>query len=138
MTIQYKSTKHAKKFEGDSLTEQEHKDSCDINIMFRKMQNGQQINGGPQPVYGYDDVNMDRVRINIDKQNIEQQFASELQESEFTEEQLKAIPDSLKKKFQGNIKLRKAEKDVTKNAKTNEPNEQKSEKTDVTKQPTQN
>lgn len=103
----------------ESLTEQEHKDSCDINIMMRKINNGQQIRtANSELLYGYDDTTMDGLQHRIMKQKIEQDLQQISQDQEFTEAELNVIPESVKQKF----KLRKK-------VPQNDPNEKQDPKT---------
>ena len=97
MAILYKKTKYAFLTEGDSLTEQEHKDSCDINKMISAALRGQDIRGGIPPQYGYDDMNMSGLDHRIQKQNIEDQLKTGPQE--FSEEEFSLIPKSVAEKF---------------------------------------
>lgn len=97
MAILYKPTKHAFYTEGDSLTEQEHKDSCDINKMIRSIERGQNVRGGGSTTYGFDDVNMDGVQHRILKAEIESQLSNG--PKEFEKEELDLIPDQVRKKF---------------------------------------
>lgn len=97
--ILYKPSKHAIFPEGETLTEQEHKDSCDINLMLRHAGRGLQVRGGPQPEYGYDDTTMDAVRFRIEKDRLEKDLSSAAKSEEFSEEQISLIPEPVRKKF---------------------------------------
>lgn len=88
--------------EGESLTEQEHKDSCDINIMIKNALRGAQIRGSEIADYGYDDTTMDGVQFRIQKANLEKQLATG--EKEFTKETLALIPESIVKRFGFTVK----------------------------------
>ena len=81
--------------EGESLTEQEHKDSCDINKMIRALERGQQVRGGNQPRFGIDDTTMDGVQFRLEKERLE----AEMAETELPEEHEKHVPEHIKKKF---------------------------------------
>lgn len=97
MAILYKTTKWDVNTEGPSLTEQEHKDSCDINKMIKNALRGQDVRGGGSGQYGYDDVNMDALTFRIQKQQLEEQLQNG--PKEFTQEVLDLIPESIKNKF---------------------------------------
>ena len=71
MAIQYTPTKYAFHTEGDSLTDQEYKDSCDINKMIAAALRGQDIRGSGPQQYGYDDTTMDGVRFRIEKEQLD-------------------------------------------------------------------
>lgn len=83
--------------EGPSLTEQEHKDSCDINKMIKNALRGMDIRGSNPGIYGYDDTTMDGLSFRIQKQELEEQLSSG--QKEFTKEEFDLIPDSIKQKF---------------------------------------
>ncbi|AZL82943.1 hypothetical protein [Apis mellifera associated microvirus 61] len=102
MAIKYKNTKYAKVFDPKiepSLTEQEHKNSCDINIMLKNAARGMQIRGGSQPRYGFDDTTLDGVSHRIQKEQVEASLRDAAQNNEFDENELKHIPPDLQKKF---------------------------------------
>lgn len=92
-----KPTKYAVYPVGDSLTEQEHKDSCDINIMLRNNSRGLQIRGGGSTDYGYDDTTMDAVQFRILKAALEEQLLNG--QKEFTQPELDLLPPDVIKKF---------------------------------------
>lgn len=95
-----KPSKFAFKTEGDSLTEQEHKDSCDINKMISAIHRGGTVRGSSSRLqYGYDDVNMDAVQFRIKKERLERELAETSKTQEFSEEELKHVPPSVQKKF---------------------------------------
>lgn len=100
MAVQYKHSKHAYYTDPESLTEQEHADSCDINIMIRNAQRGHDIRGGPAPVYGHDDLTIDGVQHRIRKEQTERELAEIARTQEFTEEELSQMrlnPEQQKK-----------------------------------------
>lgn len=115
MAILHKPTKHARFFEPDPLdlcpdgAEQEHKDSCDINKMIKNVQRGLEIRGSGPQQYGYDDTTMDALTLRIQKQQLEEEL-KKAQSIEFTEEELKAIPDKVKQKFKFKTKAKNESK----------------------------
>lgn len=99
MAIMYTPSKFAFYTEGDSLTEQEHKDSCDINIMIKQAANGQPIRMDDGGTYGYDDTTMTALDHKILKQQLEEELGEVAESHEFSEEELNLIPAQVKKKF---------------------------------------
>lgn len=100
MAIKYLHTKYAFNTTGPSLTEQEHKDSCDINIMIKSVQRGQQIRGSAKPsVYGYDDTTIDGVQHRIQKQQLEESLTDFTRKNELDTKELKLIPPQVQQKF---------------------------------------
>lgn len=100
MPILYKPSKHAYYTDELDLAEQEHKDSCDINKMIIAAQRGYTIRGSQAPLtYGYDDTTLDGVTYRIQKQQLEEDLTSISKTHEFSEEELKSIPESIKNKF---------------------------------------
>lgn len=97
MAILYKSSKHARKFEEDSLTEQEHKDSCDINLMLKAASRGQDIRTRKTSDYGHDDLTMDALSMRIQKADLEEKLLSG--QKEFTQKELDLFPEEIRKKF---------------------------------------
>lgn len=106
MPIQYQPTKHAFYTEGESLTEQEHKESCDINKMIRKAKAGLQVRGGPQPQYGYDDLTLDGVSHRIQKQQAEEELQKTFEENEFDEKEIETL-EKIAPKVASKYKIRK-------------------------------
>lgn len=98
MPILSKPSKHAFNTVGASLTEPEHAPSCDINKMIKDAKRGLQVRGGKQPRFGYDDTTMDGVQFRIQKAETEK-YLSDLADGQLEEDELKHIPDSIKKKF---------------------------------------
>lgn len=106
MAIKYsqgKPSKFATVNDEDSLTEQEHKESCDINKMLKAAARGQAImTNGRSGIFwkdgGYDDLTKSGLDHRIQKQKIEEDL-SKLKKDHFTEEELKAIPLNIIKKF---------------------------------------
>ena len=97
MPIMYEPTPYDINTDGDSLTEQEHKDSCDINKMMKNALRGMDVRGGSNGTYGHDDMTMDGLSFRIEKAKLE----TDLQNGpkEFTQELLDLIPTSIQKKF---------------------------------------
>lgn len=104
MALKYQPTKHAWFPEGESMTEQEFKDSCDINKMIKAVHRGHQIRGmqtAPWIDGAEDDTTMDAVSYRIKKENLERELHEIAQSHEFSEEELNSMklsPDA-KKKF---------------------------------------
>lgn len=96
--IMYEPTKHAFFCTGESLTEPEHMESCDINTMVRNAARGLQVRGGPQPVFGYDDTTMDGVQFRIQKEALEKELQASAK-NEIEPQFADFIPESVKKKF---------------------------------------
>lgn len=107
MAIKYQSSKFAFHTEGESLTEAEHADSCDINRMIASAHRGLQVRGGSAPQYGYDDTTMDGLRFRIEKAKLEEELSETAKANEFLEEELNRIPEKIRKKF--GFKAKKAE-----------------------------
>lgn len=105
MAILYKPTKYAIHFKDDSLTEQEHLASCDINQMMKSAMRGANIRGsGRDPQYGEDDMNLSQLDVRIKKAALEEELNSIAQNAELEEEALKHIPKSVQEKFKFKIK----------------------------------
>lgn len=103
MPLQYNYGPNAVINDEASLTEQEWKDSCDINKMIRGALKGAIMNGSPNPaVFGYDDTTLDGVthRINLQKSH---EAMEKLSKEELEPLAYENIPDHIRKKF----KLRK-------------------------------
>lgn len=101
MPLMYKPTKHAFFTEGEELTEQEHKDSCDINKMVKSAMRGLPVRGSKLAPWGeefLDDTTMDAVQHRILKEKTEREL-TELAKSEFLPHELEAIPKSIREKF---------------------------------------
>lgn len=97
MAIKYKATKNAFHTEGDTLTEQEHISSCDINIMMKNINRGMHVRGGRQAEYGYDDTTMDGLQYQIMKQN-NHEALSQLPK-ELDEETFNVLPPEIHQKY---------------------------------------
>ena len=113
MAILYTPTKNAFFTEGDTLTEAEHADSCDINKMMRNALKGLQVRGGSPPAYGEDDLTMDAVSFHIQKQKLEKELEEIAAKHEFETKELDLIPKKVRDKYKFKTK--------------NELNEQKTE-----------
>lgn len=94
---------------GESLTEQEHKDSCDINKMVRNAARGLPVRGSGEPRYGYDDTTMDGVSMRIEKERLERELKALANENELSEKELAMVPASVRKKIQFKTKKEKPE-----------------------------
>lgn len=123
MPIQYTPTKHAFYTEGESLTDQEYKDSCDINKMISRALQGQEIRGSGPQQYGYDDTTMDAVTYRIQKEQLEESLSSG--PKEFEKEELDLIPEKVKQKF--GFKQKAQKNDEPKTTKPAPQNEAKKE-----------
>lgn len=99
MPLEYELSKFAFYPEGEDLTEQEHKDSCDINLMIRSLSRGIEVRGRDGVQYGYDDTTMSGIEFRIQKQNLERDLAETARTHEFSEEEFEQIPPDLQKKF---------------------------------------
>lgn len=102
--ILYKPTQYAFYTEGPSLTEQEHKNSTDAKLMLQRAAKGQDVYTRSVN-YGSDDMNYDLTQHLIQKQTLEAELLSHAQNSDFSEEELKSIPQTILQKF--GIKARK-------------------------------
>ena len=120
-----KEVPYATEVDTESLTEQEHKDSCDINIMLRNAARGFNIRmSSSQPIYGSDDMTLDTLqhRINIEKAEADLQHVAD--NVEFTPEEFNMIPEVVKRKFKFKVKKKqqsesaKNDDQTTTNAKT--------------------
>lgn len=99
--IHTKPTKYAWYPTGESLTEQEHKKSCDVNLMLAAAARGQAIATRPIGQWddsGVDDMSMDRLQLEIQKQELSEALA-ESAKTELPEEALNLIPEGIRKKF---------------------------------------
>ena len=106
MPLQYKPTKRATDPGGPSLTEQEHTDSCNINLMMRSLDRGQMVRGNSSnPQYGYDDIDQTYLSIKLQKEELENELSEISLTTEFSEEELSKFDPSIVKKF--GFKLKK-------------------------------
>ena len=128
MAVLYKPTKFDTPVDPNSLTEQEHKESCDINIMVKSALRGQQIRGGKNPEFGYDDTTMSGLELRIQKQNLEEQLSSG--EKEFEESIFNSIPQVIREKF--GFKIKQTTIPAQKN---DDSNDEKKEPTTKTQNP---
>lgn len=118
--------------QGDSLTEQEHKDSCDVNKMILNAMRGLEIRGSSnQNQYGYDDTTMDAVQFRIQKEQLETELSATAQANEFSEDELKHIPKDVQTKFKFRKKGAKLDQPLN-----NEPNNEKTGPTPKAPTPT--
>lgn len=100
MPILYEPSPYAFYCEGDSMTEPEHQNSCDINKMIRSAANGQQIRHSAYPIEeGYDDTTMDALTLRIEKERMERELSVTFENQEFTDAEEKYIPNAVKQKF---------------------------------------
>lgn len=95
--IEYKQGPFDTIIEGDTLTESEHQDSCDINKMLLNASRGMDVRAGRANQYGYDDMTMDGLQFRIQKQDLEERLSSG--QKEFTQEELDLIPKAIQEKF---------------------------------------
>lgn len=91
-------------FHDPSLTEQEHKDSCDINKMMLNLHRGLDVRGGRATQYGYDDTTMDGLTFRIQKANLEKEMSEIAENVEFTQAEYDSIPDSVKERYKLRVK----------------------------------
>lgn len=101
MALKYDPSKipHATEVTQESITEQEHKDSCDINKMLKSAQRGLQVRGGPPPVFGPDDTTMTGLQFRQEKARLEHELAESAKAQEYLEGELNHIPPDIRKKF---------------------------------------
>lgn len=134
MPLMYELSKHATfiPYPGseEDLTEQEHKDSCDINHMMRSLDRGIEVRGNNNIQFGYDDTTMSGLELRIHKQNLERDLAATAETHEFDEEELKNVHPDVQKKF--GFKTKKAPKP---DAKRDEPNDAKKVGKEPSKEP---
>jgi len=110
--------------DSECWTEQEHKDSCDINLMLKAQERGMMIRGSNrEPQYGVDDTTMDGLSFRIQKANLEEVLLNG--QKEFTEEELKLFPKDIIEKFGYKLKKEAAQPKATNDDKTTKkPKEQ--------------
>lgn len=120
MAVMYDPKPGAFMTEGLSLTEQEHLDSCDINKMMRSLARGQQVRMGNKPVFGYDDTTVEPVTLRIQKQKVEDHLRALAESGEISEDEVKHIPDSIRKKFDFKTSKKAAKKPAAKNDELND------------------
>lgn len=118
---------HPVALDGEPSTEQEFKESCDINIMLRNAHRGQQLRGGGSTTYGHDDIGMDATALRIQKADLEEALLSG--QKEFTAEQLAVIPKHIQEKFGYKLKASSPE------PKNNDLNDENGEENKPLKQP---
>lgn len=97
--------------------EQEHAKDCDINVMVKRVLNGQMVHGSNnQAIYGDDDLTTTALshRIALQKSQEEMQaIAAEIENTELPEEEIKELQ---KNEFYKNLKFKVRKKE----AKTND------------------
>lgn len=113
--ITYEAKKGAFFTEGLSLTEQEHMDSCDINIMIKSIARGHPVRMGKEPRFGYDDTTIDPVILRIQKEKIEADLTALAASGEISEDEVKHIPDHIRKKFDFKTHKKDSKKPAVKN-----------------------
>lgn len=122
MPILYSPSPYAQHCDEESLTEPEHADSCDINIMVSRAARGLDIRGNAiTPQYGHDDLTMDALQFRIQKQKIENELAEAAEKHEFQEEEFKLIPESMKNKFKFKKAQKKDDKQLNEQSQNPEP-----------------
>lgn len=130
MAVMYKENqKHDTPVDPESLTEQEHIDSCDVNKMLRRAAQGYQIRGNKSElVYGEDDTTMDAVQFRIKKAELEKELTEKAKTTELTEEEAKYLSPEVQKKFGFKVKPKKPAQ------KNDEPNDDKKSDPNLPKQ----
>lgn len=108
MARMYELSKHATIIDDEEVTEQEHKDSCDINKMMLSLSRGLEVRGSGTPQFGYDDTTMTGVQFRIEKEALERDLAETARSHEFSEEEFEALPEAVRKKFE--FKKKQAQK----------------------------
>lgn len=112
MAILYKYSKFAVECHGDKLTEQEHKDSCDINKMIRSAARGLPVRQRQIPPWRdglSDDLNQSGLSHRIRKQQIESELSDLALKNELDPETLAKIPPAVQKRFGFRSKAKKTE-----------------------------
>jgi len=126
MAILYEKTPYDTINTDPSLTEQEHKNSCDINLMMKSANRGLSIRGAlTPPHYGNDDMTLDALSFHIQKSQLEQELGL-LDEAhkEVSPEIFAHIPKNIREKFGfklKSIKPKNDEKTQTNDEKQNLP-----------------
>ncbi|AZL82670.1 hypothetical protein [Apis mellifera associated microvirus 60] len=114
MPLLYKPEKYAYYTVGDSLTEQEHADMCDANIMIKRALKGQSILTQEPAGYGYDDTTLDGLSHRIQKQQLEEELNESLK-NEVSEEEAKRLKEMLPAHYHERIKVKRdKDRDVPK------------------------
>lgn len=122
--ITYEPKKGAFFTEGISMTEQEHIHSCDINLMIKSINRGHPVRtsktgpwaNDPKGNPGhYDDTTIDPVTLRIQKQKIEADLAALAASGEISEDEVKHIPDHIRKKFDFKTHKKDSKKPAVKN-----------------------
>lgn len=127
MTVMYKPKETATEFYDDSLTEQEHLKSCDINHMIASVHRGQDVRVVQSINYGIDDLTMSPIDFRNQKENHERELSRIASMHEFTQEELDSFPPEVRKKF--DFKLKKPQPDPI-TPKNDELNDEKMAKKD--------
>lgn len=96
-------------FEDDSLTEQEHMPSCDVNLMVRDASRGMMVRGQPIAGYGYDDMNMSQLDVRMAKERLQSDLEKIASEQEFSEEEFAAIPQNVKEKVSFRVRKKQTQ-----------------------------
>lgn len=134
MAVLAKPTKWATRINKENvLTEQEHKNSCEIHKIMSSITRGQHTRTkkiGPWGEQHQDDMNMDLMTHKIQKDRLETELEKQFRETEFSEEEAQAIPPSVQKKYAGKIKIKKKEQkndDQTTNISSQKNHQQKNQ-----------
>lgn len=112
--IQYFPKKTALFITEEPITEQEHKDSCNVNLMLKNLRRGGDVRRRKLAPWGEqytDDTTMDSVQFRIQKEELEKNLSKTAQSHEFSEQELNSIPDSVKSKFKFKLKKKVDPKD---------------------------
>lgn len=128
-----KPTKYDTPVDPESLTEQEHKDSCDINKMILAAHRGQQIRQAKPGLWvdgAFEDMNQTLTSLKIQKEHTETALAEYASQNELTDEEWKAFPDEIKKRF----KLRKKKATSQTNDEPNDDKKAQGNSSTLTKQ----
>jgi len=147
MPLMYKPSKHAKFFDPkEGVTEQEHKDSCDINKMIKAVNNGQmvrQANMGPWfdnpdgTPGAFDDTNLDGLHHRIRRQRMIDQVILDIKSGPMDQEAFNQLPEKVQQLYlQHGVKLKRAEPNLGKKGeKTNDQTNKKTPKKQAEHQP---
>lgn len=101
--------------EENEITEQEHKNSCDINLMMKALHHGMQVRGQEPASYGYDDLTLTGLDHRINKQKLEDELFKISKEHEFSEEEFEKIPTDVKKMFEFKVRKKQDHKNDPQN-----------------------
>lgn len=130
MPIQYTPSKHAYYCDPETLTEQEHKNDCDINVIIKRAHNGHMVNmSNRSPVYGFDDINLDGLKHRILKQETKEELEELITSQEFDAKDVEILTKNLPESLVKRLKIKKQE-EVNQKTELNKKDEVKNERHD--------